>query len=216
MMLLRNNPNRAFLLAVAAQFASAPLAPAAITCSVPEVRLRDAYEGRQLLVSDGGRDVTREAKYTSANPAVARVDAAGYVTPAGDGGTVIRVERGADRLEIPVPVTGFAAGRAVDFRTEVQPLLSKLGCNAGGCHGKASGQNGFKLSLFGFDTAFDYAAITREARGRRVFPAAPEQSLFLLKATGRMPHGGGRRLGTDTADYQIVRRWLASGAPASA
>src|SRR5436305_11650070 len=108
------------------------------------------------------------------------------------------------------------ADQPVDFRTEVQPLLSRLGCNAGGCHGKASGQNGFKLSLFGFDTEFDHAAITREARGRRVFPAAPEQSLFLLKATGRVPHGGGRRLNPDGADYQIVRRWIASGAPASA
>src|SRR5581483_11968196 len=102
----------------------------------------------------------------------------------------IRVRRGADRLDIPVTVNGFATGRAVDFRTEVQPLLSKLGCNAGGCHGKASGQNGFKLSLFGFDTDFDYAAIALEARGRRVFPAAPEESLLLRKATGRMPHGG--------------------------
>src|SRR5262249_15890531 len=108
------------------------------------------------------------------------------------------------------------AGGAVAFRTEVRPLLSKLGCNAGGCHGKASGQNGFKLSLFGFDTDFDFAAITREARGRRVFPAAPEQSLLLRKATGRMPHGGGRRLNPESADYQVVKGWVASGAPASA
>src|SRR5262245_61073897 len=213
---MRRTPLRVFLFAVAALLASSPLAPAAITCAVLEVVLRDAYEGRQLLVSDGGRDVTRDAAYSSVNPAVAKVDAAGYVTPAGDGDTVIRVERGADRLEIPVTVTGFAAGRAADFRTDVQPLLSKLGCNAGGCHGKASGQNGFKLSLFGFDTDFDFAAITREARGRRIFPAAPEQSLFLLKATGRMPHGGGRRLNPESSDYQVVKRWIASGAPASA
>ena len=78
----------------------------------------------------------------------------------------------------------------VDFATQVEPLLSRFGCNAGGCHGKASGQNGFKLSLFGSDPAFDHEAIVREARGRRIFPAAPAQSLLLLKATGQVPHGG--------------------------
>src|SRR5215470_11424890 len=60
----------------------------------------------------------------------------------------------------------------VDFSTQVEPLLSRFGCNAGGCHGKASGQNGFKLSLFGFDAEFDYEAIVREGRGRRLFPAS--------------------------------------------
>jgi hypothetical protein len=209
-------PLRGFLFALAALALLPSFAAAGITSPVTRVELRDAFEGRQLLVADAGRDVTREAEYTSANPAVARVDVSGYVTPAGDGSTVIRVERGGDRLEIPVSVSGFATGRPVDFRTEIEPLLSKHGCNAGGCHGKASGQNGFKLSLFGFDAEFDHAAITREARGRRVFPANPDRSLFLLKASGRVPHGGGRRLHPDGADYQIVRRWIAAGAPASA
>jgi hypothetical protein len=192
------------------------IARAELKCAVPRVELRDAYEGRQLLVSDAGRDVTREVKYASTNPAVAAVDAKGYVTPAGDGNTKIAITRGPDRVEVPVTVSGFGTGRPVDFRTEIQPLLSKLGCNSGGCHGKASGQNGFKLSLFGFDTEFDHAAITREARGRRVFPANPEQSLFLLKATGRMPHGGGKRLLPDGHEYQLIRRWVAAGAPATA
>jgi hypothetical protein len=104
----------------------------------------------------------------------------------------------------------------VDFRTEVMPLLSKHGCNAGGCHGKASGQNGFKLSLFGFDTTHDFEAIAKEARGRRLFPANPDASLFLLKGAGRVPHGGGKRLPPESADYLVVRRWIAAGAPASA
>src|SRR5262249_40748820 len=102
------------------------------------------------------------------------------------------------------------------FRTEVMPILSKHGCNAGGCHGKASGQNGFKLSLFGFDTALDYEAIAKEARGRRLFAANPDASLFLMKAAGKGPHGGGKRLPPESADYLIVRRWIAAGAPASA
>src|SRR5206468_7292272 len=117
---------------------------------------------------------------------------------------------------IPVRVSGFGTGRPVDFRTEIEPLLSRLGCNAGGCHGKASGQNGFKLSLFGFDADFDHAAITREARGRRIFPANPDHSLFLLKATGKMPHGGGKRLLPGGPDCQMIRRWIAAGTPATA
>jgi hypothetical protein len=115
-----------------------------------------------------------------------------------------------------VRAEGFGSGRPVDFKREIAPLLSRLGCNAGGCHGKASGQNGFKLSLFGFDAGFDYDALTKEARGRRVSPAAPDHSLLLLKATARVPHGGGKRMPKDGSEYQLFRRWIAAGAPASA
>ena len=205
------------LFAVAALLALSIDARAATTCSVTKVELPDAFSGQQLLVSESGRDVTREATYASTNPAIAKVDAKGYVTPAGDGSATVTITRGADNLEIPVTVKGFGTtGRGVDFRTEVMPLLSKHGCNAGGCHGKQSGQNGFKLSLFGFDTAFDYEAIAKEARGRRLFPANPDASLFLVKGAGKVPHGGGKRLHADSADYQVVRRWIAAGALASA
>ena len=98
------------------------------------------------------------------------------------------------------------------FRTDIVPILTRLSCNSGGCHGKATGQNGFKLSLFGFEPDVDHAALAYEARGRRLFPAQPEQSLLLLKATARMPHGGGRRLDEESVDYQILRDWIAQGA----
>src|SRR5579859_7850237 len=211
-----------FKLFLARALASAVLLPfgptvssAAITCSTSKIELPDAFAGQQLLVSDNGRDVTRDATYSSTNPAVAKVDAKGHVTATGDGIAAIRIVRGSDTLEIPVTVKGFANGRPVDFRTEVMPILSKHGCNAGGCHGKASGQNGFKLSLFGFDTQFDYAAITREARGRRIFPSNPDRSLLLMKASGQMPHGGGKRLAAESADYLVLKQWLSLGAPAS-
>jgi hypothetical protein len=104
----------------------------------------------------------------------------------------------------------------VDFRNEIEPLLSRYGCNAGGCHGKASGQNGFKLSLFGFDVAADYDEITKHARGRRVFPAAPDQSLLLLKAVNALPHGGGQRFEVGSNPYNVIRKWILAGTPASA
>src|SRR5262249_8442014 len=102
---------------------------------------------------------------------------------------------------------------AVHFANDIVPLLTRHGCNAGGCHGKASGQNGFKLSLFGFDPEFDYNAIVKEARGRRLFPAAPAESLILRKATAAVPHGGGRRFTTDNETYQTLLRWIKQGAP---
>jgi hypothetical protein len=217
MLLNDHSPRCGFVFAAVALLALAPDAHAAVTCSVARVELPDAFAGQQLLVSDNDRDVTRDATYASTNPAVAKVDAKGYVTPTGDGSATIQITRGNDKLEVPVTVKGFGSkSRGVDFRTEVMPLLSKHGCNAGGCHGKASGQNGFKLSLFGFDTQFDYEAIAKEARGRRIFPANPDASLFLMKAAGKVPHGGGKRLPPESADYQIVRRWIAAGASASA
>ncbi|HWG44345.1 MAG TPA: DUF1549 domain-containing protein [Gemmataceae bacterium] len=203
--------------AIAVMLAAASCARAeGLTCSTTAIRFEDAYAGWQLLVSDGERDVTRAVQYESNNPAIARVDATGYVTPLGDGEARIRIQHGNSRLEVPVRVSGSNAGRPVDFKREIVPLLSRMGCNAGGCHGKASGQNGFKLSLFGFDAAFDYDAITKEARGRRVFPASPENSLLLLKATGQVPHGGGKRMQRDSHEYQLFRRWITAGTPASA
>jgi len=101
----------------------------------------------------------------------------------------------------------------VSFELDVQPILTSHGCNAGACHGKARGQNGFQLSLLGFDPEFDFAALTKEARGRRVFPAAPEQSLLLRKATGLLPHGGGRRLELGSDDYEAILRWIKDGMP---
>src|SRR5262249_42895174 len=114
------------------------------------------------------------------------------------------------------PTESATASDKVDFATQIEPLLSRFGCNAGGCHGKASGQNGFKLSLFGFDSEFDYEAIVEEARGRRIFGSAAENSLMLRKATGKVPHGGGKRLEPGSEPYQILHRWIAQGAPASA
>ncbi|MFM7925913.1 MAG: hypothetical protein ACKPJJ_37310, partial [Planctomycetaceae bacterium] len=76
-----------------------------------------------------------------------------------------------------------------NFENDIVPILSRFGCNTSGCHGKAEGQNGFKLSVFGSDPEADYDAIVKENFGRRVSPAAPEQSLLLLKATGQVPHG---------------------------
>src|SRR6185295_19324026 len=90
------------------------------------------------------------------------------------------------------------------FELDVLPIFTARGCNQGACHGKARGQNGFQLSLLAFDPDFDFAALTQQARGRRVFPAAPDRSLLMQKATATLPHGGGLRLEPGSPDYQLL------------
>jgi len=105
------------------------------------------------------------------------------------------------------------APRRLNFANDIVPILTKGGCNGGGCHGKASGQNGFKLSLLGFEPQEDYEHIVKEAKGRRVFPPAPEQSLLVLKAANLVPHGGGKKLEPDSEEYRTLVRWISAGMP---
>ncbi len=99
------------------------------------------------------------------------------------------------------------------FRNHVQPVLAKMGCSSGACHGAAAGQNGFKLSLRGYDDEGDYLALTRHALGRRIIPSDPGRSLMLLKPTAAVPHKGGKRFEVDSAEYRILSEWIAEGAP---
>jgi hypothetical protein len=108
------------------------------------------------------------------------------------------------------PVTAPVAG-AINFELDVMPVLTAAGCNTGACHGKSRGQNGFQLSLLGFDPDFDFTTIVEEGHGRRVFPASPDNSLLLRKASLRLPHGGGERLRVGSTNYETVRRWIAEG-----
>jgi hypothetical protein len=107
--------------------------------------------------------------------------------------------------------SGLCAEAPISFRNEIVPILTKAGCNGGGCHGKLDGQNGFKLSLLGFEPAEDYEHLVLESRGRRLMPAAPEFSLLLRKATGELPHGGGARIERGSAEYQALVRWMEEG-----
>jgi hypothetical protein len=99
------------------------------------------------------------------------------------------------------------------FENDILPILGRYGCNSSGCHGKSEGQGGFKLSVFAFDPDSDYSALTKEGRGRRVFPANAEASLLLRKASGRTAHGGGTRLQYGSEDYKTLRGWIAAGLP---
>lgn len=116
-------------------------------------------------------------------------------------------------------LSGSTAARAaapapapVSFANDVLPILSRAGCNQGACHGAASGKKGFKLSLRGYDPVFDHVHLTRNATGRRLNFNDPEQSLLLLKATGQVPHEGGKRFEMESRYAQTLVRWIAEGA----
>jgi hypothetical protein len=172
---------------------------------------------QQLLVTartaDGrSLDVTRVSEFTSSDPHVATASG-GVVRGTRDGTAEVRIRVGDLSVNVPVRVRDTAVSPPVHFANDVVPIFSKLGCNSGGCHGKASGQNGFRLSVFGFDPVADHDALVKEARGRRVMPSAPERSLLLLKPTGLMPHGGGRRIEPGSPDYVLLREWVRQGMP---
>ncbi len=116
-------------------------------------------------------------------------------------------------LRVAVFLTFLSGLQAVDFLQDVAPALSRYGCNGSSCHGKAEGQNGFKLSVFGSDLDADYAAIVHHSRGRRLMEAAPGMSLFLLKATGEIPHEGGGRFAKGSPGYRLFLDWIKGGVP---
>jgi hypothetical protein len=188
--------------------------PASICLSGPKSIYSLLINGK---TSDGRLiDLTHEARFQTGNPQVASFRRPGVVRAVADGDTIIQVEVAGRTLTIPVTVTGTSQIHHVHFENDVIPLLSRFRCNSSGCHGKAEGQNGFKLSVFGFDPAADHAALTKEGRGRRTFPAAPEHSLLLAKVSGAVQHGGGLRIRRGTDEYETLRDWIAAGAPIGA
>ena len=157
-------------------------------------------------------DLTRQAKYTVVDTSVASVSQ-GVLRPGSDGQTQLIVEHGKQRIAIPVTVNHATKTRPVSFRLDVLPVFAKAGCNNGSCHGSARGQDGFNLSLFGFDPAGDYQRITTEQPGRRINLADTERSLLLTKSIGAVPHTGGKLFDQNHASYHTLKGWLDAGAP---
>ena len=154
-------------------------------------------------------DVTRIAdiKY----PDVVTSTSVGFVRSAKAGNGSIAISLGGQSAALPVVVAMPQPVPAVSFVKDVQPVLSKLGCNAGTCHGSAQGKNGFKLSLRGYDPIFDHRALTDDLEGRRFNRAAPEKSLMLMKPAGAVAHAGGVVLQPDDSNYALIRKWIADG-----
>jgi Protein of unknown function (DUF1553)/Protein of unknown function (DUF1549) len=190
----------------------------ALAAYPPKIALKGFDDAQQVILSattDGDRlqDLTGDVKFEVTDPKVARVSTAGRVMPVGNGATELVATYGDKVVRVPVTAESCDVNLPINFPNQVVPIFTKLGCNSGGCHGKASGQNGFKLSLLGFEPDFDYNALVKEGRGRRLFPASPDNSLLLLKACGIIAHGGGKRMEMGSDEYKLVRRWIAAGSP---
>ena len=183
-----------------------------------KIMLKGGDDAGQLILTakltDGRlQDLSGDAKYEAADGKVIRVSTSGRVSPVGNGATEVLVTFGGKSVKVPVSCEKVDENLPINFGNQIVPIFSKLGCNSGGCHGKASGQGGFKLSLLGGEPDTDYNSLVKEARGRRLFPAAPDNSLLLLKATGIVAHAGGKRMEPGSDEYKLVRRWVAAGTP---
>lgn len=194
--------------------------PAAVVFDSPESSqqvlvtriLESAKTDGSRTVGAASTDVTRAAQFTLTPPGVAVVDDGGFLRPVADGRATLYVTHEGTQRSIPIEVKDLQTPQPVSFRNDVVPLLTKAGCNSGGCHGKAEGQAGFKLSIFGFDPESDFDALTRESRGRRIVVAAPVRSMLYLKGSARVPHGGGRRIEPGGYRDRRLLRWIAEGA----
>ena len=176
------------------------------------IDLRGPGADHGFLVSVDGRDVTKEAVCVSSNPKIVAADP-GRLTAIADGEVDVTVTYGGKSATIKVAASATGAPVAPSFRNEVVPVLTRFGCNQGGCHGKEAGQNNFKLSLRGFAPEEDYNRLIVESFGRRTNHASPELSLILTKASNRVPHRGGELFAKDSRAYELLVKWIAAGTP---
>jgi len=169
----------------------------------------------QLVVYNSDlQDMTREVVYSSSPDNLISISDSGKVMPLGNGDVTITATNDKGLTgKLDLVVERFETPQPINFPNEIVPLFTKHGCNGGGCHGKSEGQNGFKLSLLGFEPTEDFEYLVKESRGRRLFPAAPKHSLLLRKGAGDLPHGGGARFEHDSWDYKAIVRWMEQGMP---
>lgn len=189
-----------------------------LTVQPTQAELVGSDDARQLVITgtltnDKLQDYSGAVEYSVADPKIVRVTSSGRIIPLANGSTTVTAKYGNHTLQVPVTVRAMGENLPINFANQIVPIFTKLSCNSGGCHGKISGQGSFRLSLLGFEPEFDYTTLVKEGRGRRMFPAAPEQSLFILKAIGAVPHGGGKKLEPNSDEYKLLVRWIAAGMP---
>jgi WD40 repeat protein/mono/diheme cytochrome c family protein len=188
----------------------------ALDIQPPRILFTSPNDYAQLLVtahleSGDTADVTRMAQF-SVKPRVAEVSSTGVLTPLTNGSGKLVITLAGKTSELPLSIAGVGRRYHADFIRDVSPVIARLGCNAGTCHGAKEGKNGFKLSLRGYDPETDLRSLTDDLAARRVNFASPDESLMLLKAVAEVPHEGGRRTTVDTKYYKILRQWIANGA----
>ncbi|MBI4658163.1 MAG: DUF1553 domain-containing protein [Verrucomicrobia bacterium] len=195
---------------------SAISAAESLSIQPDRIELHGPTAYQRLIVEEvvGGQFVSQftNVTFTSSDTNIVRID--GHVAfPVANGIATIAAQSEAKKATVQVTVTSMDKPVEWSFRNNVQPILAKFGCSSGACHGAAAGQNGFRLSLRGYDDEGDYLSLTRHAFGRRIIPSDPGRSLMLLKPTGAVPHKGGKRFETDSLEYRVLSEWIAAGTP---
>ena len=183
-----------------------------------QVALSGPRSSAQLVVTGHGAngelsDVTSIAEYRIADADVLSISPSGRVTPKSNGTTDVQIRIGGAAQTVSIRVSEMAHSQKVSFEHETLPALAKAGCSGGACHGSPHGKGEFRLSLFGFEPAFDRAALVRESQSRRVNTINPAESLLLRKPTMQIPHAGGRRLKPGDALYSLLHDWIGDGCP---
>jgi len=189
---------------------SLALLPSRFKLSGPHARQQVLVE--QVRDKQFTAQLTNDFVLTSTDTNIVKIEG-DVALPLKNGMATITAKAGNDVATAEVTVVGMDRPIEWSFRNHVQPVLAKAGCSSGACHGAAAGQNGFRLSLRGYDDQGDYLALTRHALGRRIIPSDPGRSLMLLKPTGAVPHKGGKKFDADSVEYRVLSEWIAAGTP---
>jgi hypothetical protein len=183
----------------------------------PDITLETKRDTQSVVVmatyeDDTTVDVTKNATFTFEDPSLVDLKTRSHFKPVNDGETKLNVKVSDKTASIPVVVKNAAEDRPISFHLDVMPVFMRDGCNTGACHGSARGQDGFMLSLFGYDPNGDHFRLTRELAGHRVNLAIPEESLLVEKAIEAVPHTGGKLIDRGSHGYNTMVEWIADGA----
>ena len=186
--------------------------PSSVSITGPHYNQQLVVEGTFL---DGHQeDLTSRATLAVSDPDLGTLNKDHVFSPASDGHATITATLRGHRATAQLSISKYSTASTWSFRNDVLPVMTKVGCNSGPCHGAAAGKNGFKLSLRGYDPVTDYYSLTHQALGRRTNRMQPARSLILLKPTATIPHGGGRRFSAESPEFNVISGWIAQGMPA--
>jgi WD40 repeat protein len=179
-----------------------------------QLELKHWSDSAQVVVSatlDNGevRDATRIASLTNDSNLI-WLSQRGWIQPLTNGACEVEVQLGGHKKTLPVQVN-LPQAKEIDFIRDVNPVMSRLGCNQGTCHGAQAGKNGFKLSLRGYDPLYDVRSLADDLAGRRINPASPTDSLIMTKPLGIVPHVGGKLFEPGDSQALVIRQWIAEG-----
>ena len=190
-------------------------APAELLVSPAEISFQSPVDYTQMVIQAkyaNGQiiDVTHASQISVNNPS-ATINQS-LIEAGAEGNGELKVEFEGLQKIIPVATKFISPSFEPNFIQHVNPVLTKLGCNAGTCHGSQGGKKGFKLSLRGYDPIYDIRAFTDDMASRRTNLSSSEESMMLLKPTGQIPHEGGKLFDKDGRYYSLIHQWIKNGA----